>query len=116
VAFVNAARAAAGCAAPVRIDARLAVAAQAHSDDMAARGYFSHTSLDGRTFGDRITAAGYPSPGGENIAKGQRSAQSVHDAWMGSDGHRRNIENCQFTAIGVGVNTGAWTWTEDFGY
>jgi uncharacterized protein YkwD len=115
VALVNTARAAAGCAA-VRIDARLAVAAQAHSDDMAALGYFSHTSLDGRSFADRITAAGYPSPGGENIAKGQRSAQAVHDAWMGSDGHRRNIVDCRFTAIGVGVNTSAWTWTQDFGY
>ncbi|MGH9259730.1 MAG: CAP domain-containing protein, partial [Acidimicrobiales bacterium] len=42
--------------------------------------------------------------------------QAVHDAWMGSNGHRRNIVDCRFTAIGVGVNTSAWTWTEDFGY
>jgi uncharacterized protein YkwD len=115
VELVNTARAGAGCAA-LRVDARLTVAAQGHSDDMAARGFFSHDTPEGRTFGDRVKAAGYPSPGGENIAKGQRSAQSVMDAWMASGGHRANILNCSFTAIGVGLNTGAWTWTQDFGY
>ena len=116
VALVNAARADAGCGA-LRNDDRLATAAQAHSDDMAANGYFSHTSQDGRTFADRIEAAGYAgSPGGENIAQGQRSPQAVHDAWMNSDGHRRNILDCGFTAIGVGLHGGTWTWTQNFGY
>jgi uncharacterized protein YkwD len=115
VALANDARAAAGCG-PLRVDARITAAAQAHSDDMAANGYFSHDSLDGRSFADRLLAAGYPSPGGENIAQGQRSAQSVHQAWMNSSGHRANILNCGFTTIGVGVNQTAWTWTQDFGY
>jgi uncharacterized protein YkwD len=115
VALANEARAGAGCA-PLRVDARITAAAQAHSDDMAANGYFSHNSLDGRSFADRLRAAGYPSPGGENIAQGQRSAQSVHRAWMTSPGHRANILNCGFTTIGVGVNQTAWTWTQDFGY
>jgi uncharacterized protein YkwD len=97
------------------VDERLAAAAQAHSDDMAARGYFSHTSADGRSFADRITEAGYPTPGGENIAQGQRSALEVHDAWMGSEGHRANILNCGYTAIGVGLHLETWTWTQDFG-
>jgi uncharacterized protein YkwD len=115
VSLVNAARADADCGA-LRVDDRLTAAAQAHSDDMAVNGYFSHTSQDGRTFADRVHAAGYPDPGGENIAQGQRSAQSVHDAWMSSEGHRDNILNCSFTAIGVGLNTSAWTWTQNFGY
>ena len=115
VALANEARAQAGCG-PLRVDARITAAAQAHSDDMAANGYFSHDSLDGRSFADRLRAAGYPSPGGENIAQGQRSAQSVHQAWMNSSGHRANILNCGFTTIGVGVNQTAWTWTQDFGY
>ncbi len=115
VALANTARASAGCG-PLRSDARLAAAAQGHSDDMAAQDYFSHTSLDGRTFADRVRAAGYPSPGGENIAQGQRSAQAVHDAWMNSEGHRANILNCSFTAIGVGLHAGSWTWTQNFGY
>jgi uncharacterized protein YkwD len=114
-ALANEARAGAGCA-PLRVDARITAAAQAHSDDMAANDYFSHDSLDGRSFADRLRAAGYPSPGGENIAQGQRSAQSVHQSWMNSSGHRANILNCGFTTIGVGVNQSAWTWTQDFGY
>ena len=108
VELVNAARAEAGCG-PLATDERLARAAQGHADDMAAQGCFSHTSLDGRSFADRVRDAGHPRPGGENIAQG-------HEAWMGSPAHRDNILNCDFTAIGVGVNTGAWTWVQDFGY
>ena len=115
VALVNAARAEAGCG-PLRVDARVTAAAQGHSDDMAANDYFSHDSLDGRSFADRLRAAGYPSPGGENIAQGQRSAQAVHDAWMNSSGHRANILNCGFTTIGVGLHQGTWTWTQNFGF
>src|SRR5690606_12866473 len=115
VELVNAARAEAGCG-PLAADERLARAAQGHADDMAAQGYCSHTSLDGRSFADRVRDAGHPRPGGENIAQGQRSAEEVHEAWMGSPAHRDNILNCDFTAIGVGVNTGAWTWVQDFGY
>jgi uncharacterized protein YkwD len=115
VVLVNQARAAAGCG-PVRLNAQLTAAAQAHSDDMAANGYFSHTSLDGRTFDQRIRAAGYTGGYlGENIAQGQRGAQAVHDAWMSSSGHRRNILDCNFDAIGMGLHAATWTWTQDFG-
>lgn len=117
VALVNAARAAAATPCPpVTVDPRLTAAAQGHSDDMAARDYFSHTTPEGVTFDQRIKNAGYPLPGAENIARGQRTAESVMASWMGSDGHRRNIENCRLTTIGVGLNTAAWTWTQDFGY
>jgi uncharacterized protein YkwD len=115
VALANADRAEAGCP-PLRIDDRLARAAQEHSDAMAALDFFSHTSPDGTTAFERMEAAGYPEPGGENIAQGQRSAQEVHDAWMGSDGHRRNILDCDFTGVGVGLEPDSWTWTQDFGF
>lgn len=114
VALTNQARVNAGCAA-LRVDPRLTAAAQGHSDDMSARGYFAHDSLDGRTFSDRITAQGYPSPGGENIAQGQQDAQEVVTAWMNSPGHRRNIEDCSFTTIGVGLAGTDEYWTQDFG-
>jgi uncharacterized protein YkwD len=101
---------------PVTVDDRLAAAAQGHSDDMAANDYFSHTSLDGATFVDRADAAGFTgSLGGENIAAGQRSAQDVMAAWMGSDDHRANILNCAYTLIGVGLSTDGWYWTQLFG-
>jgi uncharacterized protein YkwD len=115
--LVNEARAKANPAcAPLRADDRLAVAAQAHSDDMAARDYFSHTSPEGDDFVDRAKAAGYDSPGGENIAAGYPSAAAVMDGWMSSPGHAANITQCAFTAIGVGVNSDGWYWTQVFGY
>ncbi|MGW2707055.1 sigma-70 family RNA polymerase sigma factor [Streptomyces sp. NPDC001340] len=117
VALVNKERAAAGCG-PLTENAQLEKAAQAHSDDMAARNFFDHTNPDGADPGQRITAAGYRwSTYGENIAKGQQTPQSVMDSWMNSPGHRANILNCSFKEIGVGVHKGSggpW-WTQDFG-
>jgi uncharacterized protein YkwD len=112
--LVNAERGKVGCR-PVNVDQRLVMAAQLHSDDMSANNYFSHTSLDGRTFDQRIKAAGYPNPAAENIAKGQRSAEQVMSAWMNSSGHRANILNCGLATIGVGLDTDGWYWTQDFG-
>jgi len=113
-ALVNQARAQAGCN-PLTDDPRLDQAALQHSDDMSSRNYFSHTTPEGVTFDQRETAAGYPSPGGENIAQGYTSAQAVMNGWMNSAGHRANILNCGFVAIGIGVDTAGWYWTQDFG-
>ncbi|MGW1072718.1 sigma-70 family RNA polymerase sigma factor [Streptomyces sp. NPDC002537] len=116
-ALVNAERAKAGCS-PVTENATLDRAAQGHSDDMAARSFFDHTNPDGAGPGERITAAGYRwSTYGENIAYGQQDPASVMDSWMHSDGHRRNILNCSFKEIGVGVNhaPGGPRWTQVFG-
>ncbi|MFD7624769.1 sigma-70 family RNA polymerase sigma factor [Streptomyces sp. NPDC059851] len=117
VALVNAERAKAGCG-PLKDDAQLRTAAQRHSDDMAGRDFFSHTSPDGTDPGDRTTAAGYRwSTYGENIAKGQQTPESVMESWMNSPGHRANILNCSFKDIGVGIHRssgGPW-WTQNFG-
>ncbi|PRX47557.1 uncharacterized protein YkwD [Prauserella shujinwangii] len=115
VRLVNRVRTEVGCD-PVSKNDDLTEAAQRHSEDMARRGYFSHTTPEGRTFDQRIRDAGYPRPGAENIAMGQTSARAVMEAWMRSDGHRRNILNCDLSAIGVGVTTSGWYWTQDFGY
>ena len=118
VQLVNAQRAKVGCPALVT-DARLSRAAQAHSADMAKRRYFSHTTPEGRTFVQRIRAQGYTGSWlGENIAAGQTSAKAVMDAWMKSPGHRANILNCHYKAIGVGYAIGGpyrYYWTQDFG-
>ncbi|GGR90502.1 MULTISPECIES: sigma-70 family RNA polymerase sigma factor [Streptomyces] len=117
VALVNKERAAAGCG-PVTEDPQLERAAQGHSDDMAARGFFDHTNPDGAGPGERVTAAGYRwSTYGENIARGQQTPRAVMDSWMHSPGHRANILNCSFKNIGVGVHKGSggpW-WTQNFG-
>ena len=45
--------------APLTLNLQLRDAARGHSQDMATNNYFSHTSLDGRTFDQRIRQAGY---------------------------------------------------------
>jgi uncharacterized protein YkwD len=114
VTATNARRSAAGCAA-LKLDPRLTAAAQRHASDMASGGYFSHTSQDGTTFDARIRAEGYDSPGGENIAQGQQTEAEVVRDWMASPGHRRNIVDCSFTAIGVGYDGNGDYWVQDFG-
>jgi uncharacterized protein YkwD len=90
-------------AAPsVAWNSKLFNAAAGHSADMANQNYFSHTSLDGRAFDQRITAAGYAwSNIGENIAAGQSSVSSVMAGWMASPGHCANIMNNRFAEVGV---------------
>ncbi|TJZ42221.1 sigma-70 family RNA polymerase sigma factor [Streptomyces piniterrae] len=114
-ALVNARRARAGCG-PLRIDPRLHTAAQRHSADMAARGYYAHDAPDGTGPDERITAAGYPwSSWGENLDRGPVTAAAVVDDWMSDAMHRGNLLNCQYTAVGIGIVHGAggpW-WTQD---
>lgn len=107
--LVNEHRARVGCRALAWDDAA-ARAAQAHSDDMARRNYFSHTSPEGRTMVDRLRAQGASYRlVAENIAMGQPTAREAVRSWLGSAGHRQNIENCGFTRHGVGLNAGRWT-------
>ncbi|MFF8828609.1 CAP domain-containing protein [Streptomyces sp. NPDC015131] len=117
VALVNAARAKAGCR-PVRPHARLRDAAQGHADDMAARHYYAHDSPEGRDAGDRMEAAGYAwRVWGENIHRGPKDPGRAVRDWLASPGHRKNIVNCEFKDIGVGVSlrsNGPW-WVQVFG-
>lgn len=89
--------------------------AQAHACDMARRGYFSHTSPDGRGMMDRARRAGITGycTMGENIAKGQADIPSVMGSWMRSSGHRRNILDGDYTAAGFGRAPGAH-WVQVF--
>lgn len=120
--LVNAQRTSRGLGA-VTQNARLQLAAQGHSDDMALRNYFSHDDPDGGDPGDRITAAGYAwQTYGENIAVGQATPADVMSDWMNSTGHRANILNPDFTELGVGISVvaatlpgGTGTWTQNFG-
>ncbi len=115
--LVNVERAKVGCAA-LRWESRLATAARLHSEDMARRNYFSHTSLDGRTPWDRIRAQGYTDGSAENIAAGYSTAAAVMTGWMNSPGHKANILNCSNKALGVGIGKGGTYgtyWTQDFG-
>jgi uncharacterized protein YkwD len=91
-------------AAPLTLNAQLNAAALGHAKDMAAKGYFSHTSLDGRTPGQRIAATGYRYGAyGENIAGGYANWNAAITAWMGSAGHRANLLNTRYKDVGLGL-------------
>jgi len=88
--------------APLSWDARLFSAAARHSTDMAQNNYFSHTSLDGRTLGQRIQDEGYVwTAVGENIAAGQSSVSAVMSGWLSSPGHCANIMRANYAHVAV---------------
>lgn len=69
------------------VEPALQRSAEAHARDMITREYFSHTSPEGKTSGDRAIAAGYTGEGmGENIAStaAEDSPQEVFGLWMNS--------------------------------
>ncbi|MFJ8944442.1 CAP domain-containing protein [Streptomyces sp. NPDC102395] len=115
VSLVNSERGKAGCS-PLTVNAKLAKAAQDHSADMASHRNMSHTGSDGSDPGTRITRAGYAwSTYGENVAYGYSTPEQVMAGWMASPGHKRNILNCAFKEIGVGLAQPGSYWTQDFG-
>ncbi|MFC9910857.1 CAP domain-containing protein [Streptomyces sp. NPDC127197] len=115
VALVNSERSKAGCS-PVTVNAKLTKAAQDHSADMASHKNMSHTGSDGSDPGERITRAGYNwRTYGENVAYGYSSPEQVMAGWMSSPGHKRNILNCGFKEIGVGLAQPGNYWTQNFG-
>jgi len=78
---------------------------------------FSHTRPDGTScftvLGDYNVS--YMACG-ENIAYGQRTPEEVMNAWMNSEGHRKNIMSANFGKMGVGVyvNNGVIYWVQMF--
>lgn len=102
----------------LEIDAELSKVARTKSKDMADKGYFSHTSPTYGSPFDMMKKFGIKySYAGENIAKGQPTAESVVKAWMNSEGHRANILSKNFTKIGVGYykdSKGTAYWTQMF--
>jgi hypothetical protein len=85
----------------------LDAAAQAKADDMAAKGYFSHTGPDGKEPWAWIKEAGYSYQyAGENLAVRFTDSADVVNAWMASPTHRANIVKPAYTEIGVGIAQG----------
>ncbi|MBQ7886372.1 MAG: SafA/ExsA family spore coat assembly protein [Clostridia bacterium] len=100
---------------PLSANWELSRVARYKSEDMADRGYFSHTSPTYGTPFQMITAFGLSyRTAGENIAQGQRTPQDVVDAWMNSSGHRANILSSAYTQIGVGYCADGRYWTQLF--
>ncbi|MBK5307280.1 MAG: CAP domain-containing protein [Frankiaceae bacterium] len=113
LALVNKTRRGMGLSALV-IDNRLASAARAHTERMAASGILRHndalfTPASHRTLGMKAL--------GENVGWNY-SVTAQHDAFLNSPGHRANIVSRSFRVAGFAVVRGAdgriWS-TEDFG-
>ena len=105
LALVNQERANAGLAA-LALDPALTEVARRHSADMLARGYFAHTSPDGRDPAGRLAAAGITYRiAGENLALAP-TLQLAHTGLMNSPEHRENILRPDFGRVGIGILDG----------
>jgi hypothetical protein len=83
--------------------------AQAKADDMAANGYFAHTSPQGKTPWYWLQKFEYPyTYAGENLAVDFDESQDVETAWMNSPAHRANILKPEYQYVGFGVAQGQY--------
>jgi uncharacterized protein YkwD len=98
---------------PLRVNAHLQRAAQAHTVSMAFGDYFQHLGPRGQTPLARMRASGYIRGAraafavGENIAWGTlwlATPRAIVAAWMASPEHRANILNPRFRDTAVGVS------------
>jgi len=93
---------------PLRLSVRLSAAARQHSQEMAARGYFSHDSANGSSF-DRRIARYYPLGGSRYWSVGENLLWSSPDVdpdsalqmWWNSPEHRKNMLTSRWREIGV---------------
>jgi len=84
----------------------LAQAARQHAEEMAARDQLSHQFPGEPGLRDRISATALRfNASAENVASGP-TASGINDEWMRSPGHRANILDRTYNAIGVAVVRG----------
>jgi uncharacterized protein YkwD len=93
---------------PLKPNASLAAAAQGHSSDMLANGYFAHDSGNGSPFWKRLTAYSSSAPHGawsvgENLLWSTPEVDAVKalKLWMASPEHRQNILTARWREIGI---------------
>jgi uncharacterized protein YkwD len=90
---------------PVAINSTLNKAAQAKSNHMLQNKYFAHTSPDGISDIYFINQSGYKYRAvGINLAQGNfGGAEGLVNAWMNSEGHRKNILADFGREVGLGI-------------
>jgi uncharacterized protein YkwD len=92
---------------PLRWDSALAEAARQHAEVMVSQNLLLHQCLNEAPLDERAAAAGAKfSMIAENIAVGP-NAETIHNGWMHSTGHRKNILNADVTAIGISTMRGS---------
>ena len=86
---------------------QLSAAALAKANDMFEKQYWDHFGPNGESPWQFIRGAGYSYVyAGENLAKGFRTAEGIHEAWMASPTHKANIISGNYKEIGVAVVEG----------
>lgn len=107
---------------PLTVSTNLNRAAAWMVEDMATKGYFSHTDSFGRSPFQRAIDCGYPTGAGENLAAGTTwsTAQAAFDAWRASPGHNQNMLTGFYQQIGIAryYRAGSpygWYWATNFG-
>ena len=92
----------------LRVSVKLNAAARAHSQQMAADGYFAHESANGAAFWQRVKQFYSSSPWsywsvGENLlwSSPDVTPASALTMWMNSPEHRKNILTARWKEIGV---------------
>lgn len=106
IALTNQQRIAAGLNA-LNTNAALTAAAQAKANNMFQEQYWDHFGPNGESPWMFITQAGYKYVyAGENLAKGFKTAEGVHEAWMASPTHKENIMSGNYKDIGIAVVEG----------
>ncbi|SRR6266568_1498689 len=116
LALANQARAAAG-APPLKWDGALATAARKHTLRMAAEGPIAHRYPGELDLSERAGQAGaHFSVIEENVAVGPTPAE-IHDEWMNSPGHRKNMLSPGVDRVGIAVvaSRGVLYATADYG-
>lgn len=93
----------------LKVNSLLTQAAEMKARDMASKGYFAHTSPEGKTPWYWFDQVGYKySYAGENLAVNFFESKDVAEAWMNSPSHRANIVKKDYTEIGIGVANGIY--------
>lgn len=114
VELVNAERAKNGLS-PLTIRNDLTEYAQLRSTEIVDK--FAHERPDGANPLTYVMGLSGIRTAGENIAWGQSSPEAVMNAWMNSEGHRKNILSSKYSSIGVGCyrSGGKLYWVQIFG-
>ncbi len=91
------------------VNPALVAVAQAKANDMAAKGYFAHTSPEGYEPWHWFETVGYSFDyAGENLAIDFNDSVDVNTAWMNSPTHRQNLLDPHFTEIGIATAQGMY--------
>ena len=95
-----------------KVNRRLSLASQRHTNSMTARNFFEHGDFVGRIRSARYLRGARGWTVGENIAWGSwdyATPKSIVRGWMNSSGHRANILSSRYDEIGVGYSKGSIT-------